>query len=120
MNTRSSLLALLLSAACLSAAELVEDWPQFLGPRGNNTSRETGLLDKFPKDGPPLVWQRDIGTGYSAPSVRGELLVLHHRVKDEEVVETMHPATGKPGWRYAYPSRYQDPYGYNNGYGGPY
>ena len=94
-----ALLALLLSAACLSAAELVEDWPQFLGPRGNNTSRETGLLDKFPKDGPPLVWQRDIGTGYSAPSVRGELLVLHHRVKDEEVVEAMHPATGKPAWR---------------------
>ena len=115
MKTPRCLLALLLSAARLSAAELVEDWPQFLGPRGNNTSRETGLLDKFPKDGPPLVWQRDIGTGYSAPSVRGELLVLHHRVKDEEVVEAMHPATGKPAWRYAYPSRYQDPYGYNNG-----
>ncbi len=41
--------------------------------------------------------------------------MLHHRVKDEEVVEALHPATGKPAWRHAYPSRYQDPFGYNNG-----
>lgn len=102
-------------AISIAASAFGEDWPQFLGPRGDNTSRETGLLEKFPKDGPPVIWQRDIGTGYSAPSVRGELLVLHHRVKDEEVVEAMHPATGKPAWRHAYPSRYQDPYGYNNG-----
>lgn len=115
MNVRSLLLALLFAAGSLHAAEVLEDWPQFLGPRGNNTSRETGLLDAFPKAGPPVLWQRDIGTGYSAPSVRGELLVLHHRVKDEEVVEALHPVTGKPAWRYAYPSRYQDPFGYNNG-----
>ncbi len=102
-------------AISIAASAFGEDWPQFFGPRGDNTSRETGLLEKFPKDGPPVIWQRDIGTGYSAPSVRGELLVLHHRVKDEEVVEAMHPATGKPAWRHAYPSRYQDPYGYNNG-----
>lgn len=115
MNARLLFVALWTFALLLPAAEVLEDWPQFLGPRGDNTSRETGLLDKFPKDGPPLLWERDIGTGYSAPSVRGELLVLHHRVKDEEVVEALHPATGKPVWRHAYPSRYQDPYGYNNG-----
>jgi outer membrane protein assembly factor BamB len=111
----AALLAILMTTLSGRCAGVAEDWPQFLGPRGDNTSRETGLLDKFPKDGPPLIWQRDIGTGYSAPSVRGDLLVLHHRVKDEEVVEAMHPATGKPIWRHAYPSRYQDPFGYNNG-----
>lgn len=115
MNVRSLLLALLFAAGSLHGAEVLEDWPQFLGPRGNNTSREVGLLDAFPKAGPSVVWQRDIGTGYSAPSVRGELLLLHHRVRDEEVVEALHPVTGKPAWRYAYPSRYQDPFGYNNG-----
>lgn len=115
MNARCLLLAVVLAAGSLRAAEVLEDWPQFLGPRGNNTSRETGLLDTFPKAGPPVVWQRDVGAGYSAPSVRGDLLVLHHRVKDEEVVEAMSPATGKSVWRYGYPSRYQDPFGYNNG-----
>ena len=97
------------------ASTRAEDWPQFLGPRGNNTSAETGLLEKWPIVGPPLVWEKAIGTGYGAPSVRGERLVLHHRVGDEEIVECLAAATGKPLWRHAYPSSYRDPYGYNNG-----
>ena len=32
-----------------------EDWPQFLGPRANNISAETGLLAKWPTNGPPLL-----------------------------------------------------------------
>jgi outer membrane protein assembly factor BamB len=95
--------------------ETNEDWPRFLGPRANGISLETGLLDKWPTNGPPILWERKIGTGYSAPSVRGDRLVLHHRIRDEEIVECFEPATGKPLWRYAYPSRYLDPYGYNNG-----
>jgi outer membrane protein assembly factor BamB len=61
------------------------------------------------------VWEQKIGTGYSAPSVIGGQLVLHHRIGREEIVESFNAATGKPGWRYAYPSSYTDPYGYNNG-----
>src|SRR5207249_9272289 len=92
-----------------------EDRPQFLGPRANGTSTETGLLDKWPTNGPPLLWEKKIGTGYSAPSVRGDSLVLHHRIGDEEIIECLQSATGKPTWRYAYPSHFIDPYGYNNG-----
>lgn len=92
-----------------------EDWPQFLGARGNNISTETGLLDKWPTNGPPAAWERNIGSGYSAPSVRGELLVLHHRMGSEEVVEAFLAASGKPVWRHAYASRFVDPFGYNNG-----
>ncbi len=91
------------------------DWPQFLGPHGNGISDETGLLDQWPTNGVPVVWSRPVGTGYSAPSTRGNLLVLPHRQGDEEIVEAFDPADGKPLWRYAYPSHYIDPYGYNNG-----
>jgi outer membrane protein assembly factor BamB len=56
-----------------------------------------------------------VGTGYSAPSVRGDLLVLHHRIDDKEIVESFDAATGKSIWRYDYPSHFVDPYGYNNG-----
>jgi outer membrane protein assembly factor BamB len=62
-----------------------------------------------------MVWQKQIGTGYSAPSVRGDLLVLHHRVADEEIVEAFESGTGKSLWRHAYRSHFIDPYGYNNG-----
>ena len=92
-----------------------EDWPRFLGPRADNTSAETGLLPKWPTNGPPLVWEKRVGTGYSAPSVRGRMLVLHHRQGNEEIVEALLATNGTPQWRHAYPSRFVDPYGYNNG-----
>ncbi len=99
----------------LAADATGEDWPRFLGPRANNTSLETGLLDKWTEKGPPVLWSKAIGTGYGAPSVRGNKLVFHHRVAREEIVVCLDATTGKPLWQYAYPSNYQDPYGYNNG-----
>jgi outer membrane protein assembly factor BamB len=98
-----------------AAAAAGEDWPHFLGPNANGTSRETGLLNAWATNGPPLVWEKKVGAGYGAPSVRGEVLVLHHRVGGEEIVEGMEAATGKTIWRYGYPSQFTDPYGYNNG-----
>jgi len=92
-----------------------EDWPRFLGPRGDGTSTETNLLNGWPAKGPLILWEKPVGTGYSAPSVRQDLLVLHHRVGNEEIVEAMDATAGKTKWRQAYPSRFTDPFGYNNG-----
>ncbi|HWN94881.1 MAG TPA: PQQ-binding-like beta-propeller repeat protein, partial [Methylomirabilota bacterium] len=60
-------------------------------------------------------WEKQVGTGYSAPSVRDGKLVLFHRLGREEIVQTFDAASGKEEWRYGYPSSYVDPYGYNNG-----
>ena len=112
---------LLLFVACLAPAWGAEggrdgeDWPRFLGLRANNTSAESGLAERWPSNGPPLLWEKSVGAGYGAPSVRGPLLVLHHRQGGDEVVEACDASTGKPAWRHAYPSRFVDPYGYNNG-----
>ncbi|REJ89082.1 MAG: hypothetical protein DWQ34_20670 [Planctomycetota bacterium] len=102
-----------------------EDWPWFLGPRHDGTSAESELLETWPEDGPPLVWEMETGTGYTAPSVRGHRLVLFHRregIDPEsgekigfEVIECLHAATGDSLWTYRYPTAFQDPYGYNNG-----
>ena len=91
------------------------DWPIFLGPQETGISSETGLLKKWPESGPPLVWQMNVGTGYSAPSVIGNQLVLHHRLKDEEIIACVQAHDGQPLWDYRYPSNFSDPYGYNNG-----
>ncbi len=106
---------LLLALICLANAVHAADWPQFLGPTRNGISIETGLLQKFPTNGPSVLWEKEIGTGYSAPSVRSGKAVLHHRVGTNEVVEAIDASTGKPLWQYAYESKFQDPYGYNNG-----
>lgn len=96
------------------------DWPYFLGPEQTGISAETGLIDSFPQSGPPLLWEKSIGTGYSAPSVLGNRLVIHHRPEkgdDEgkEVIQCLAADTGKELWKYAYDSDFRDPYGYNNG-----
>src|SRR4051794_35241992 len=92
-----------------------EDWPRFLGPRADGTSAETNLIDSLPAAGARVVWDLQIGTGYSAPSVRDRRLVLHHRQGNEEIVREIDATTADPGWKYSYPSNYRDPYGYNNG-----
>ena len=107
--------ALLCVTCCLAENKPDEDWPQFLGPHGNGISDETGLLERWPTNGLPIMWEKKIGTGYGAPSVRAKRVVLHHRMADEEMVECFEAASGKPLWRYGYPSQFVDPYGYNNG-----
>ncbi len=91
------------------------DWPQFLGPKRDSTSTEKGLVTTWPKDGPPVVWRRDVGEGFSGPVVSGGKLILFHRVEKEEVVECLDAATGKLQWKHAYACGYEDPYGKGNG-----
>jgi outer membrane protein assembly factor BamB len=91
------------------------DWPCFLGPRHDACSSETGLLPVWPEQGPPLAWRKEIGTGYSAPSVLGPRLVIHHRREDQEIVECLDARTGVSQWTTTNRSRFRDPYGYNNG-----
>jgi outer membrane protein assembly factor BamB len=118
MNHQPKLLTCFVVWICLltwAHAEPVYDWPRFLGPYANGTSDEQHLLDRWSASGPTVLWAKQVGAGYSAPSIRGSNLVLHHRVSQQEVVECMDAASGKSSWRYAYPSEFTDPYGYNNG-----
>jgi outer membrane protein assembly factor BamB len=91
------------------------DWPAFLGPQGSGISDETGLLAAWPAAGPPVLWKKEVGEGYAAPSVLGDRLVFYHRQGDEEVAECLAADTGAAFWRHADPTRFVDPYGYNGG-----
>jgi len=92
-----------------------EDWPIFLGPLGTGVSNEKDLNTRWDVELPPLLWKKEIGTGYSAPSVRGNRLVMHHRQRNHEVIDCLRADNGDLLWRHRYPSSYSDPYGYNNG-----
>jgi outer membrane protein assembly factor BamB len=108
---------MLLAFAVFVFADLVraDDWPQFLGPRRDGVSGETGLLQSWPKEGPPRVWKRDIGAGYAGPVVQGDRLILFHRVGNEEKIDCLDPATGNNRWSFAYPCDYEDALGKGNG-----
>lgn len=92
-----------------------DDWPIFLGPHGTGVSDETGLVDSWPEGGPKVLWDKRIGTGYSSPSIRGEKLVVHHRLRDLDVIECVRADDGTPIWKHEYDTDFSDPYGYNNG-----
>ncbi len=64
------LLALL--PAGLAERASAENWPGWRGPRRDGISRETGLLQQWPEQGPPIAWATNLcGAGYSAPAVVG-------------------------------------------------
>jgi len=96
-------------------AARADDWPQLLGPTRNGVSSEKGLAASWANDGPPIVWQRDVGEGFSGPVIAGERLILFHRVGDKEVIECLNAATGKPLWQHSYPTEYSDSLGKGDG-----
>jgi outer membrane protein assembly factor BamB len=85
-------------------------WPCILGPNHNGVSEETGLADSWPENGPREVWRIEPGEGYSAPTISGGRLILHHRpkYKNRSVVECLDPATGQWYWRSSYETKYHD------------
>jgi outer membrane protein assembly factor BamB len=88
------------------AAAGANDWPQWQGPDRNAVSKEKGLLQEWPKDGPPVVWQRDVGGGFAVVAVAGNTAVLFHRVGDEEVAEAVDAKTGTTKWKAGSPTTF--------------
>lgn len=64
-------LALVTLVSCGTAVR-ADDWPQWMGPQRDGVWRETGIVDTFPKDGPPVRWRVKIGGGYAGPAVVGD------------------------------------------------
>src|SRR5678816_1559009 len=63
--------------AFLCSLAFAADWPQWLGPTRDSISKETGLLNQWPKEGPKLLWRvTGLGDGYGAPAVAGGRVYL--------------------------------------------
>lgn len=99
----------------LAACALAEDWPQFLGPGRNGVYSGADLAAKWAPDGPSVVWKKDVGQGFAGPVVAEGRVILFHRVGDKEVVEALDAATGRGIWSLAYPTRYRDDFGFDEG-----
>ena len=70
-----------LFALALASIARADDWPQWLGPQRDGVWRETGIVEKFPADGPPVRWRVPIGAGYSGPAVAdGRVYIMDRQV----------------------------------------
>ncbi len=91
------------------------DWPNFLGPNRDGKSTETGLLKKWPENGPPLLWRVSAGEGYATASVADGRVYFFDRVGDRSRLACLEAATGKTLWRADYEMAYEDMYGFGTG-----
>ncbi len=91
---------LTINAAPLSAqADAKGEWPQILGPQRNGLSSETGLLDRWPEQGPKEVWRVPGGVGMSGLAVsRGRVLTLVQR-EGEQWLISLDAKTGEAIWQ---------------------
>ncbi len=89
----------LLSATAFAGPSESFDWPQWQGPDRTAVSKETGLLQVWPQNGPLLAWKvKGLGGGYSAPSIAaGRILGMSNRGNDE-VVWALAETDGKELW----------------------
>jgi outer membrane protein assembly factor BamB len=90
-----------------NGAAVGEDWPCWRGPHADGISRETGLRNTWPKEGPRVLWKAELSGGYSAiAAARGRLYTHTAKNKKEEIVVCLDAVTGKDVWRYRYPCDY--------------
>ena len=87
-------------AGVLATNVSAADWPQWRGPNRDGRSTETGLLKAWPSEGPKLVWHvKELGAGYSTPSVAGgRIFIMANKGIEEEFVTALDVKDGKQVW----------------------
>ena len=105
-------------AWCLSAALLVggvaldaEDWPEFRGKGRLGIWTETGIIEKFPAGGLPILWRTPVKAGYSGPAVaNGRIFLTDYnetaRLRGTERALALDEKTGKVLWTQEWPVGY--------------
>jgi outer membrane protein assembly factor BamB len=85
-------------------------WPQWRGPRRDGICDEKGLLEKWPQDGPPLIWKiTGLGRGWSSPIVAGDRLFVTGDVGKDLVVFAL-DLEGKLQWKATNGEAWTGPY----------
>lgn len=75
------------------------DWPQWQGPDRNAVSRETGLLQEWPENGPTLAWTATgIGEGMGGISVSGGRIYTTGDIDDTAWLHALNESDGQLVW----------------------
>jgi outer membrane protein assembly factor BamB len=80
-----------------------QDWPNYLGPNGNSTSTQKGILRTWSANGPQVMWTTGVGIGYGGPVAKdGKIYLLDRDDKVGDIMRCFDLATGKELWNFAY------------------
>ncbi len=99
-----------LALALLIARGDETDWTRWGGPSGDFAiAGGPRLVDAWPASGPKVLWNRDLGDGYSAILCRGGRLFTMYRDGEMEIVTALDAQSGEVIWDFAYEAgRYPD------------
>ncbi|MCG6154231.1 outer membrane protein assembly factor BamB family protein [Rubinisphaera margarita] len=90
-------------------------WPSVRGVNHDGHSPEINLADSWPPEGPPVLWVRDLGQGYSAFVAKEDSVYTLAQSLQGQFVYCLDARTGETRWRY----RYDWPYEIAGVYPGP-
>lgn len=107
--------AALVATAIIGSQAHAGDWPQILGPHRNGTAPDERITVHWPADGPPTLWQHDVGSGFAGPAVQATMLIVYHRVGREEIAEALDRETGRSVWQARFPTDYAPSYTSDDG-----
>jgi outer membrane protein assembly factor BamB len=81
------------------------DWPTFRGPARTGVAPDTDLVERWPEEGPPLLWQTaGVGRGYASLAIAGERIFslgddLSTADDDDEYLTCFDRGTGRQLWK---------------------
>ena len=78
-----------------------EEWPHWLGPRGNGISSEH-IAESWPPGGPKKVWEQKVGLGYSSPIGFGGSVYLFTQQGRTDTLTAFDAETGSVVWSQSY------------------
>ena len=111
----SLVLLLATVASPAGAADATPCWPALRGPRHDAQVANADIVDAFPPAGPPVLWTRPLGAGYSGFVADERRVYTQYQTLGGQFVLCLDAATGSTIWEH----RYEGPYDPAGLYPGP-
>jgi outer membrane protein assembly factor BamB len=87
------------AAAWSAEPEASRSWPQWRGPNRDAVSADTGLLQSWPNEGPPMAWKtRGLGSGYASVVLGDGKLYTAGKRRGQDYVLCLDSNTGGEIW----------------------
>ena len=84
------------------ATALIRVGPICAAPDFDGVSREINLADSWPSEGPPVLWVKELGRGYSSIVVQDDRAYTQYQSSAGQFVICLDASTGHTIWQYWY------------------